>query len=109
MYSAVKVKGKKLYEYARKNISVEIEPRDIEIYSMNLLSFEDDEITFEVSCSKGTYIRVLCEEIAEKLGTVGHMKDLRRIRVGDFKIENAVKLDEKNIEQKIISLENIIL
>jgi len=70
MYSAIKVNGKKLYEYARSGENVEITPRRIEIYSIKLLNFEDGQIEFEVSCSKGTYIRVLCEDIAKALGTV---------------------------------------
>ena len=72
MYSAIKINGKKLYEYARKGEKVEIEPRKIEIYSLELISINeaDKQIEFRVSCSKGTYIRKLCENIAEKLGTV---------------------------------------
>jgi tRNA pseudouridine55 synthase len=72
IYSAIKINGKKLYEYARENKEVDIPQRDIEIYNIKLLNIykENNEIEFEVSCSKGTYIRVLCEDIAEKLGTV---------------------------------------
>ncbi len=71
-YSAVKINGKKLYEYAREGKTVEIPARNIEIYEMKLihLDTEKSQISFEVSCSKGTYIRVLCEDIAKKLGTV---------------------------------------
>ena len=70
MYSAIKVNGKKLYEYARNGIEIEREPRDIFIYDIKLLNFEENKINFEVACSKGTYIRVLCEDISQKLGTV---------------------------------------
>lgn len=70
MYSAIKVNGKKLYEYARKGETTEIPKRDIEVYSISLLSSENDEIEFKVSVSKGTYVRTLCEDIAEALGTV---------------------------------------
>ena len=72
MYSAIKVKGKKLYEYARKGQKIEIEPRKIEIYNIKLLNIDiiSKEIEFTVSCSKGTYIRSLCKDIAIKLGTV---------------------------------------
>lgn len=70
MYSAIKINGKKLYEYARNGESVEVPPRNIEIYSIKLLEIEEKQIKFEVSCSKGTYIRTLCENIAETLGTV---------------------------------------
>ena len=67
MYSAIKVKGKKLYEYARKGETVKIEPRKIGIYNMDLINVneKDKQIEFRVSCSKGTYIRTLCEEVAE--------------------------------------------
>ena len=72
IYSAIKVKGKKLYEYARKGEKVEIEPRNIEIYKIELKNVDkaNKVISFEVSCSKGTYIRSLCEDIAKQLGTV---------------------------------------
>lgn len=102
VFSAVKINGKKLYEYARNGEKVEIPKREIEIYSMKLLKVDHEkkQISFEVSCSKGTYIRVLCEEIAEKLGTVGFMKDLQRIKVDQFDIQNAIfleNLSEKNV------------
>lgn len=106
MYSAIKINGKKLYEYARQGIEVERKERDITIYEIKLLSFLENEIKFEVSCSKGTYIRVLCEDIAEKLGTVGYMSSLQRTTVNDFKIEDSVELDEvKENVSKVISIE----
>lgn len=96
IYSAIKVKGKKLYEYARNNQAVEIPKREIEIYEMQLIKYniEEKTITFKVHCSKGTYIRSLCETIAEKLETVGYMKELNRIKVGNFSIEQAVTIEE---------------
>ena len=90
MYSAIKVNGKKLYEYARKGQTIEIKPREIEIYGIELLNINNNEITFRVHCSKGTYIRTLCENIAEELETVGYMKELKRIEVGEFNIKNAI-------------------
>lgn len=103
MYSAIKVNGKKLYEYARKGQTVEIKPREIEIYNIELLNIDNNEITFRVHCSKGTYIRTLCENIAEKLETVGYMKDLKRIEVGDFNIKNAITLSElENKKEKAV-------
>ena len=83
MYSAIKINGKKLYEYARKGLTVKVESRIINIYNAEILKIDTDnkEIQFRVSCSKGTYIRTLCETIAEKLGTVGTMKALVRERV----------------------------
>lgn len=95
MYSAIKVDGKKLYEYARQGLEVEVVPRDIEIYDIDLLNFNAEtlEIEFVVSCSKGTYIRVLCENIAEKLETVGYMSSLKRILVDKFSIEDSIDFD----------------
>lgn len=113
MYSAIKIKGKKLYEYARMGKSVAVEPRKIEIYNTKLLNFDkkENEIVFKIECSKGTYIRTVCEEIAEKLDTVGFMKELERIKVGEFLIDQTVGIDDirKNediINEKIITLES---
>ena len=112
MYSAIKVNGKKLYEYARKGKQVEIKPREIEIYQIELISIlpEKQEIQYKVSCSKGTYIRKLSEDIAQKLGTVGFMKELRRTKVGDFKLEQAIEISkivkkEKMIQDYFITIE----
>lgn len=111
IYSSIKVNGKKLYEYARNGQEVEIKPRDIEIYNISLKYYNDkDEIVFEVECSKGTYIRTLCEDIAKKIGTIGYMKELQRIKVNGFEIKNAISLDDldnTNIENKIISIEEV--
>ena len=117
IYSAIKVNGKKLYEYARKGQNIELKPREIEIYDINLFdySIEEKQIKFEVFCGKGTYIRSLCEDIAKKFETVGYMKELKRIKVGDFNIEDSVTIedlqnnvdDEKYIDSKIISIEKL--
>ena len=114
IYSAVKVNGKKAYEYAREGKKVELNEREIEIYKIELICYKKDTITFEVNCSKGTYIRVLCENIAEKLGTVGYMKNLKRTKVDKFNLEQAVKLEaikEKIdvVKDRIISVEKIFL
>ena len=111
MYSAIKVNGKKLYEYARKGQKVDIEPRIINIYNTELLSIdkENKEIKFRVSCSKGTYIRTLCENIAEKLETIGTMSALNREKVGEFEINQAIKIEDikENFNtNKLISLES---
>lgn len=94
MYSAIKVNGRKLYDYARSGKTVKIEPREIEIYGIELCKIDEhaQTIEFEVKCSKGTYIRSLCVDIANKLGTIGYMKELFRLQVGDFGIENSVTL-----------------
>lgn len=111
IYSAIKVAGKKLYEYAREGKSVQIEPREIEIYNIILKKYDNkNEITFEVECSKGTYIRTLCQDIAKKLGTVGYMKELQRTKVDKFDIEKSISLDELdnvNVKEKLISIEEI--
>ena len=98
IYSAIKINGKKLYEYARKGQEVKLKPRQIEIYNIKLLNYsvEEKQIKFEVFCGKGTYIRSLCEDIAIKFGTVGYMKSLKRIQVGDFKIEDSITIEELN-------------
>ena len=96
MYSAIKVNGKKLYSLARQGIEIERKPRDIEIKEIELLEIcmqneKISKIKFRVSCSKGTYVRVLCEDIAVKLKTVGYMKSLRRTRLGKYKLKDAGK------------------
>lgn len=93
MYSALKVEGKKLYEYARQGQSVARKARPIEIFQLTLLKLEEQTLTFEVSCSKGTYVRTLGEEIAVKLGTVGHLTALRRTACAGFSIKDAYSLD----------------
>lgn len=117
MYSAIKVDGKKLYEYAREGKKVDVNPRDIEIYNIKLIHIDKEkiEIEFEVSCSKGTYIRVLCEDIAQKLGTLGYMSSLQRTCVNKFLIEDSIDFEtlEQNknnidfIESKLVKMETI--
>ena len=106
IYSAIKVNGKKLYEYARKGQQVELKPRQIEIYNIDLIDYspKEKQIKFEVFCGKGTYIRSLCEDIATKFGTVGYMKSLKRTQVGDFKIKDSITVEELN---KIVENSNI--
>lgn len=109
IYSAIKVNGKKLYEYARTGKNIEIKPRKIKIYNLELneINLKDNEIKFTVECSKGTYIRTLCETIAEKINTVGYMKELKRIKVGEFNIENSVTIEEiENENYNIITIED---
>lgn len=83
IYSAIKVNGKKLYEYARQRQEVEIKPRKIEVYAIKLqeIDYEENIIKIKVHSSKGTYIRTLCNDISEALGTVGHMYNLNRVKV----------------------------
>lgn len=112
MYSAIKVNGKKLYEYAREGKTVKVEPRDIELYDVKLISIVKDEIEFEVSCSKGTYIRVVCEDIAKELGTIGTMSSLNRTIVDKFSIQDAITFEElekikDSIDSKLIKMEDV--
>lgn len=91
MYSALKVNGKALYKYAREGKEIERKKREITIYELKLLSYENNEITFISKVSKGTYIRTLGEDIAEKLGTVGHLTKLTRLSIGPYSLEQAKK------------------
>ena len=93
-YSALKYNGKPYYEYARAGIDIPIKSREIEIFSLDLVNFKNQQITFQVSCSKGTYIRTLGEDIAKKMGTRGYLTNLERTRVGKIK-----KKDSFSVEQ----------
>ena len=92
MYSALKKDGKKLYELAREGIEVERAARPLTIYKLSLTPLSAQQLQLTVTCSKGTYVRVLAEDIAKALGTVGHLTALRRIQTGDFEIANAITL-----------------
>lgn len=94
MYSALKKDGKKLYEYARDGIEIERQPRPIVIHHLALNKLSNDEIALDVICSKGTYVRVLGETVAERLGTVGHLTALHRTSTGGFDVADAISLDD---------------
>ncbi|MFC0820987.1 tRNA pseudouridine(55) synthase TruB [Moraxella marmotae] len=94
MYSALKKDGKKLYEYARAGIEVERAARPIAIYQLALSSVDAQTVALSVLCSKGTYVRVLGEEIAARLGTVGHLTQLHRTATGGFDVAESLSLDE---------------
>ena len=94
IFSALKVDGQPMYKYARKGIDIERKPREITIYKLDLVSYEKDEITFIAKVSKGTYIRTLGEDIAEKLGTVGHLTKLTRLEVGPYSLKDAKRSSE---------------
>ncbi len=89
MYSAIKMNGQKLYQLARKGVAVERKPREIEIYALDMSNFQKDTFDLQVHCSKGTYIRALCRDIGEKLGTGAAMASLVRQQSGYFTLENA--------------------
>ncbi len=100
MFSAKKIAGKKLYELARNNIVIKRDPVEINISKITLIDFLYDKITFDVTCSKGTYIRVLGADIAEKLGTVGYLETLIRTRVGKFLLEDSITLENFKLTWK---------
>src|SRR4051812_30906111 len=104
LYSAIKVGGKKLYEYARQGKKIEVSPRQVAIKKIELIEYipEKNTIGFQVECSKGTYIRSLVKDIAQKISTIATVVKLRRISSGNFHINQAVKLEEVSLE-KIIS------
>ena len=114
MYSAIKINGKKLYELGRQGKEIERQPRKVEIQNIEIISMELPEIRFRVGCSKGTYIRTLCADIGEKLGCGAAMKSLERIRVGNFKVEDALKLSqieelvaENRLEEYIVEPDSV--
>lgn len=107
IYSAVKVNGKKLYDYARSNEDVILPKKEVTIYKLELVSFED-EVKIKCKVSKGTYIRALIRDICAYLGTYGIMTDLVRTKLGDYDIGDAYSLDNiSNGKYKLYSLEDI--
>jgi tRNA pseudouridine55 synthase len=111
MYSALKVNGQRLYSLARKGIEIERVPRDIEIFSIDILEMNLPYVVFEVKCSKGTYIRSLCYDIGEKLGCGGAMWGLIRTSSGFFNIEQSVRLEdlnEENISDHLIPVDKAL-
>jgi tRNA pseudouridine55 synthase len=93
MYSALKFEGKPLYEYARKGIEIERKSRQITIYDIKLIKVEGSVTTLEVSCSKGTYIRTLAEDIGQALGCGAHLKSLERTQTGNFQLSDAFSIE----------------
>lgn len=103
MYSALKVNGKKLYDLAREGIEIERKRRKVTIYDIKLLDFDFPKATIRVTCSKGTYIRTLVDDIGERLGTYAYVDELVRTRVGDFDIKDAIKSEDiLNLEKNDI-------
>ena len=95
-FSAIKVGGKKAYKEARKGKEIVLEPREIVVYSINLINYEYPHLTLKFSVSAGTYIRSLARDIGKHLGVGGYLFDLRRTRVGDFNVKDAVNLASLN-------------
>ena len=99
MFSAVKVNGKKLYELARQGLEVKREPRQIHIHELSLLTFDPPRARIYLGCSKGTYVRKLAEDIAERLDNIACIAEIERVRVGPFDIKDAVALDDLTLDQ----------
>jgi len=96
MYSAVKKNGKRLYKIARKGKEVERSPRTVTVSEFNINKIDLPFVSFEIRCSKGTYIRTLAHDMGQKLGTGGHITELRRTAIGSYSVENAVSIDQIN-------------
>ena len=115
MYSALKVNGKKLYEFAREGKMVERKPRPVHFYEIEILDIDFPLVHFRVTCSKGTYIRTLCHDIGEELGCGAAMETLLRTKVGRFTLDDAITLAQTEeavrngeIEQRILGIEEIL-
>jgi tRNA pseudouridine55 synthase len=93
-YSAIKINGDRAYDLAREGVDFKIEPRQVTIYDLKLISCDTDTASFEMLCGKGTYVRSLARDLAEKLGTVGYISALRRTHVGGFSEKNAISFDK---------------
>lgn len=94
MYSALKYRGRRLYSLARQGIQVERPPRKVYIFSLKLLDIRNAQVEFEVECSKGTYVRTLCSDIGDRLGCGAYLARLERTRVGEFRLEDALTLED---------------
>lgn len=98
MTSAIHVNGVKLYKLAHQGIEVERKPRRVKIHGIELISYENNTITFKVKVSKGTYIRTLGEDIADRLNTIGHLISLRRTKVDEYDLSNAIRINDVNVD-----------
>ena len=109
IYSSIKVNGKKLYEYARENIEVELPKREVEIKDIKLLSINNNEVTFKCLVSKGTYIRSLINDIGNTLGTYATMTKLIRTKIDNFSLDNSYTLEDiEKRNYKLISIEEVL-
>ena len=111
MYSALKVNGKKLYELAREGIEIERAARPVEIFDIQILQVDLPRVRMRVSCSKGTYIRTLAQDIGRALGCYAHLTALRRTTVGPFKLTDAISLEDfqaiEEPQQKLLGLHEL--
>lgn len=107
-YSAIKLNGRKLYEYARENIEINLPKRNVNIYSLELLEYNSGIIKFKTKVSKGTYIRSLIEDICKRLNVLGTMNGLNRIKQGKFLIENAIDLDKIDEKTPLLETKDVL-
>lgn len=108
IYSAKKVNGKKLYEYARNGEEVKLPTNEVDIYNLELISYEKNKIVFKCNCSKGTYIRSLIQTICDKLNVIGTMSDLVRTKQGNFDISNSYTVEDiENGNYKMLSVKDL--
>lgn len=114
MYSAIKINGSKMYDLARKGIEVERKTRKVTIFDFKLLDFDFPKATFEITCSKGTYIRTLIDDLGEALGSFAYVNKLTRSKVGDFVIEEAIssadllEMDKDQILKRIKPVDYVL-
>lgn len=94
VFSAVKVDGKRAYKFARKGHEVELKPKQLQIYEIELIEFSPESLRLRIVCGKGTYIRALARDIGQALGSGAHLTSLRRTRVGDCRIEDSMSVDQ---------------
>jgi tRNA U55 pseudouridine synthase TruB len=104
IYSAKKINGTRLYKYARKGIEVKRKPIEINIYSIDILSYINNILKLKVECSTGTYIRVLANDIGEKLGCYGHAKELLRSKIGTYSVDDSFQIEEFAEEWKSLEI-----
>lgn len=107
LYSAVKVNGKKLYEYAIDRIDIDLPKREVEIKKIELVSFNNNKFTFKCLVSKGAYIRSLIRDICFEMGVIGSMSDLIRTKQGKFSIDDCISIDEVN-QDKLVDIKNVL-
>lgn len=106
-YSAVKINGKKLYEYAREGISIHLPKRMVSIYSLEILSIDNNEVTFKTCVSKGTYIRSLIRDLGTSLKTYASMRSLRRVSQGAFAIDKCLKISDITENTSLLTLDDL--
>ena len=106
-YSAVKINGKKLYEYAREGVSVTLPKRIVNIYSLEILSIDGNRVTFKTSVSKGTYIRSLIRDLGVSLKTYASMRSLRRVSQGEFTIDKCLKINDITENTSLLTLDDL--